>query len=221
MKMYAYDIYEPIGRKDGEIFPVIFALHGFGGDELDMAGRLDLLMDRFVVVSMRGDVEYGPTYGFYHMVTEGDPNAREVDYTSLRVAEFIDEVCNDYVSIDKNQIFLVGFDQGAVLTISIMQSYGGQYKAAALLSGRLPHYLEERPANLMLKDKRIFIGHGIEDAVIQIAEAEEIAQFFQKMGCNVEKHSYFVGHNVNEAEEDDLYSWFESFLPNQNQPVKK
>lgn len=46
------------------------------GDELEMAGRLELLMDRFVVVSMRGDVEYGPAYGFYHMVTEGDPNPR-------------------------------------------------------------------------------------------------------------------------------------------------
>lgn len=56
MRMFAYDIYEPIGRKDEDTFPVIFALHGFGGDELEMAGRLELLMDRFVVVSMRGDV---------------------------------------------------------------------------------------------------------------------------------------------------------------------
>ncbi|MBC1242638.1 alpha/beta hydrolase [Listeria welshimeri] len=217
--MYAYDIYEPIGRKEGEIFPVIFALHGFGGDELDMAGRLELLMDRFVVVSMRGDVEYGPSFGFYHMVTEGDPNAHEVDYTSLRVAEFINNVCKKYDSIDAKQIFLAGFDQGAVLTTSIMHSYGGQYKAAAILSGRMPHYLSERPVNLMLKDKPIFIGHGLEDAVIQIAEADEIAKFFEKMSCKVEKHSYFIGHNINEAEEDDLYDWFESFLP--NQPVKK
>lgn len=29
--MFAYDIYEPIGRKDEDTFPVIFALHGFGG----------------------------------------------------------------------------------------------------------------------------------------------------------------------------------------------
>lgn len=70
----------------------------------------------------------------------------------------------------------------------------------------------------MLKDKRIFIGHGIEDAVIQISEADDIARLFEKMGCHVEKHRYFIGHNVNEAEEDDLYRWFESFLP--NQPVK-
>lgn len=218
MRMFAYDIYEPIGRKDEDTFPVIFALHGFGGDELEMAGRLELLMDRFVVVSMRGDVEYGPAYGFYHMVTEGDPNPQEVDYISLRVAQFIDKICTDYISIDKEQVFLAGFDQGAVLTISIMQSYGGQYKAAALLSGRLPYYMEERPANLMLKDKRIFIGHGIEDAVIQISEADDIARLFEKMGYHVEKHRYFIGHNVNEAEEDDLYRWFESFLP--NQPVK-
>lgn len=152
------------------------------------------------------------------MVTEGDPNPREVDYISLRVAQFIDKICTDYISIDKEQVFLAGFDQGAVLAISIMQSYGGQYKAAALLSGRLPYYMEERPANLMLKDKRIFIGHGIEDAVIQISEADDIARLFEKMGCQVEKHRYFIGHNVNEAEEDDLYRWFESFLP--NQPVK-
>ncbi|MCB2714280.1 alpha/beta hydrolase, partial [Listeria monocytogenes] len=26
--MFAYDIYEPIGRKDEESFPVIIALHG-------------------------------------------------------------------------------------------------------------------------------------------------------------------------------------------------
>lgn len=218
MRMYAYDIYEPIGRKEGETFPVIFGIHGFGGDELDMAGRLELLMDRFVVVSLRGDVEYGPSFGFYHMVLEGDPNMHEIDFTSLRIAEFIDDICKNYHSIDKSQIFVAGFDQGAILTTAIMQSYGGQYKGAALLSGRVPTFLENRPANLMLKNKRIFIGHGLEDAVFHVKEADKIATFFEKMGCNVETHRYFIGHNINEAEQDDLNDWFESFLP--NQPVK-
>ncbi|CAM4187002.1 alpha/beta hydrolase [Listeria ivanovii subsp. ivanovii] len=220
MRMYAYDIYEPIGRKAGETFPVIFGIHGFGGDELDMAGRLELLMDRFVVVSLRGDIEYGPSFGFYHMVLEGDPSVHEIDFTSQRVAEFIDDVCKNYDSIDKNQIFLAGFDQGAILTTAIMQSYGGQYKAAAILSGRWVTFLEERPNNLMLKNKRIFIGHGLEDAVVRVEEADKIAAFFEKMGCNVEKHRYFIGHNINEAEEDDLNNWFESFLPNQSAKSK-
>ncbi|ARM72229.1 phospholipase/carboxylesterase family protein [Listeria monocytogenes] len=218
MRTYTYDIYEPIGRKETDKFPVIFALHGFGGDELDMAGHLEILMDRFVVVSMRGDVEYGPSFGFYHMVLEGDPNAHEIDYTSSRVVQFINNVCEEYHSIDKTNIFLAGFDQGAILATSLMANYGGQYKAAAILSGRLPSYIEEQPVNLLLKGKRIFIGHGIEDAVFQLAEAEKLVKFFKKINCNVEKHSYFIGHNVNEAEEDDLYRWFESFLP--NQPVK-
>lgn len=216
MRMYAYDIYEPIGRKEGETFPVIFGIHGFGGDELDMAGRLELLMDRFVVVSLRGDIEYGPSFGFYHMVTEGDPNTHEIDDTSIRVAQFIDNICEQYKSIDKDQIFLAGFDQGAILTTSILHSYGGQYKAAAILSGRLLPILEDRPANLLLKNKRIFIGHGLEDAVIQVNEADKLATFFSNIGCDVEKHRYFIGHNINEAEEDDLYDWFESFLPNQS-----
>lgn len=106
MRMFAYDIYEPIGRKDEDTFPVIFALHGFGGDELEMAGRLELLMDRFVVVSMRGDVEYGPAYGFYHMVTEGDPNPQEVDYISLRSHNLLIKFVRITFQLIKNKFFL-------------------------------------------------------------------------------------------------------------------
>lgn len=74
MRMFVYDIYELIGRKDEDIFLVIFVFYGFGGDELEMVGWLELLMDCFVVVFMCGDVEYGLVYGFYYMVIEGDFN---------------------------------------------------------------------------------------------------------------------------------------------------
>lgn len=215
--MFTYDIYEPIGRKEGETFPVIYALHGFGGDELDVPGILEIMMDRYVVVALRGKVEYGPSYGFYHMATEGEPDAKEIHEVSKQVLQFIADINKEYDTIQTTNTFLIGFDQGAIVTLDLMLRYGGEISGAALLSSRFLSYTEKLPKNLLLQNKPFFVGHGTEDMVVPIEEAERLTRFLRALSTNVEFHSFFTAHSLKEAEEDELEAWLDKLVQTQVQ----
>ncbi|WP_239257177.1 alpha/beta hydrolase [Listeria ilorinensis] len=207
--MYAYDIYEPIDRKDGEQFPAIFALHGFAGDETSVAGILEVMMDRYVIISLRGDIDYGPGYAFFHMAAEGEPNEKEIERKTAKLFRFIESVTKEYETIDPKQIFLAGFDQGGVMSVNLMLERGGFFKGAAILSTRYLKSYEKKPKNLLLKEKRIFIGHGVEDHVFLVEEAEKTTRLFRTMCDHVELHTYFTSHDLNAQEEEELELWFD------------
>ncbi|WP_088840893.1 alpha/beta hydrolase [Listeria sp. ILCC797] len=210
--MFTYDICEPIGRKDGETFPVIFALHGFGGDELDVPGVLEIMMDRYVVVALRGKVEYGPSYGFYHMATEGEPSANEIHEVSKEVLQFMHDIITKYDTINEKDTFLVGFDQGAMVTLDLMLRYGGKISGAALLSSRFLAYTKDLPQNLLLKNTPFFVAHGTQDIAVPIEEAENLTRFLKTISNKVEFHSFFTGHHLKEAEEDELEIWLDKLV---------
>ncbi|EUJ32643.1 alpha/beta hydrolase [Listeria cornellensis] len=84
---------------------------------------------------------------------------------------------------------------------------GGMYHGGVFLSGRIPAFLETAPKNLLLKPKRIFVGHGVNDAVFSVQEGEKIARYFKELSDDVTLRTFYVMHNVNAAEEDEIIDW--------------
>lgn len=205
--MFAYDIYEPIDRKVEDTFPTIFTLHGAGADELDIPGILESVMDRFVVVGIRGNVQQGPGYSYYKMVPEGEPSEKAITYAANSIHEFIETIVKQYPSIDRKKMYLLGFDQGSIVAMTEFVQNGGMYHGGVFLSGRIPAFLEAAPKNLLLKSKRIFVGHGVNDAVFSVEEGENVARFFKEISDDVTLRTFYVRHNVNAAEEDEIIDW--------------
>ncbi|EUJ23981.1 alpha/beta hydrolase [Listeria grandensis] len=205
--MFAYDIYEPIDRKAEDTFPTIFALHDVGADELDLPGILESVMDRFVIVGIRGNVQQGPGYAYYKMVSEGEPSEKTITYAANSIHEFVEKIIGQYPSIDRKKMYLMGFGQGGIVSMTEFVRNGGMYHGGVFLSAKLPAFLEAGPKNLLLKKKPIFVGHGINDAVLPVVEGERIARYFKTMSDEVTLRTYYVSHNVNVAEEDEIIDW--------------
>ncbi|MBC1604340.1 alpha/beta hydrolase [Paenilisteria rocourtiae] len=206
--MFAYDIYEPIDRKVEGKFPTIFTLHGIGADELDMPGTLEPVMDRFVIVSIRGSVQQGPGYSYYKPVLDGEPSEKTVSYAANNVHEFIEMILKQYSSIDRKKLYLFGFDQGGIVAMTEFVKNGGMYHGGVFLSVKLPTFLENGPKNLLLKSKRIFIGHGTKDPLIPVTEGERTAKYFESLSDDVTFQTFDVMHNVSEEESETILEWF-------------
>lgn len=206
--MFAYDIYEPINRKVEDTFPTIFTLHGIGADELDMPGTLESLMDRFVIVSIRGNVQQGPGYSYYKPVLDGEPSEKTVSYAASNVHDFIEMILKQYQSIDREKLYLFGFDQGGIVAMTEFLKNGGMYCGGVFLSAKLPTFLENGPKNLLLKSKRVFIGHGTKDPVFPITEGERAAKYFESLSNDVTFQTFDVVHNVSEEEAEAMLEWF-------------
>ncbi|WP_159101175.1 alpha/beta hydrolase [Listeria rocourtiae] len=73
---------------------------------------------------------------------------------------------------------------------------------------KLPTFLENGPKNLLLKSKRIFIGHGTKDPLIPVTEGERTAKYFESLSDDVTFQTFDVMHNVSEEESETILEWF-------------
>ncbi|EUJ51029.1 alpha/beta hydrolase [Listeria rocourtiae] len=154
--MFAYDIYEPIDRKVEGKFPTIFTLHGIGADELDMPGTLEPVMDRFVIVSIRGSVQQGPGYSYYKPVLDGEPSEKTVSYAANNVHEFIEMILKQYSSIDRKKLYLFGFDQGGIVAMTEFVKKWRNVSRRRFSKREVTHFFRKWTEKLIIKVQAYF-----------------------------------------------------------------
>src|SRR6187399_908559 len=107
--------------------PLILLLHGYGSNEEDLFSFATELPDEYYVISARApyDMMYG-SYAWYAINFDADENKfsdidQAVESRDL-IAGFIDELVAAY-PIDKDEVTLVGFSQGSILSYAVALSY--------------------------------------------------------------------------------------------------
>jgi phospholipase/carboxylesterase len=101
----------------------------------------------------------------------------------------------------KLPVILAGFSQGAVISLATA-ALGVELKGVAVLSGYLPGYLTNLPANLSRIP--VFMAHGRQDTVIPFALAKLGAQTLGKSGVTLDWHEYDMPHAISLHEINDL-----------------
>ena len=126
------------------------------------------------------------------------------------IAKFIDEIIENYPA-DKDNITLVGFSQGAILSYAVALTYPERVNRVLALSGYLN--LEIIDKDFSKKDisaLRFFISHGVADQVIPVEWARKAPEFLKTFGLDVEYHEYPVGHGVAPQNFYDMLNWLNS-----------
>ena len=100
--------------------PAIILLHGYGSNEEDLFSFATELPDEYYVISARApyDMIYG-SYAWYAINFDADEN-KFSDLDQARssrdlIVDFIDECISKY-PIDSDNVILIGFSQGAILS---------------------------------------------------------------------------------------------------------
>lgn len=206
-----YELRRPNNVIADKRYPALFLMHGMGSNEEDLLTLVNGFGDSFYIFSIRGHLTQGTGYSFFTIEGLGRPHRHVFDEAINKVTGFIDYVCEEY-PIDLGQIYLMGFSQGAILSMSLALSIGSKIKGVVALSGYIPKFVKEEYKIDAGNQLSVFISHGEYDPVLPFEWGKESADYFSKLGISVTFKSYPVGHAVSEKNMLDLQEWILSDL---------
>ena len=198
-----------IDRKSKDIkSPLIILIHGYGSNEKDLFSLIDYLPKAAYIISLRGPIElFNNSYAWYDIYV--DANNKFYDHEGAKkirdeLSKFIDEIIK-HPNIDSENITLIGFSQGAILSHAISYSYPGKIKNIMALSGVIDEKIMKRADS---KPKtNIYISHGTNDNMIDYHISRESLNFYKSKDIDFTFESYDQGHGINEKKLKFLIIW--------------
>lgn len=192
--------------------PLILLIHGYGSNEEDLFSFAEDLPDEFHVISVRAlhtlSMGMYAWYAIDFINMEKFNNIPQGLESRDRLVEFIDAICTQE-NLDKENVWLMGFSQGAILSYSIAMNFPEKVKNIAILSGYPePNFIgEEIEIKPEFSNLNFFISHGIEDMVIPVDWARKGQEMLNQLNIKNEYHEYNSGHGINPQNYWDLMNW--------------
>lgn len=192
---------------------LILLLHGVGSNEEDLFRFAGQLPADKVVISARAPYTLSPgKYAWYEVdFSSGKPVFnQEQAGKSLQVLKlFINQLTEKY-QIDRTQVYLTGFSQGAILSYSAGLTFPEKITGIAALSGRVLEEIRPMIKNTpQLAKLKVFIAHGTEDRVLPVQYAREAKELIGQYGLALSYHVYPMGHGIDHQVLNDLNGWLE------------
>ena len=202
-------------------------MHGLGADgndfvpivhELDLEGAPEI---RFVfphAPMQPVTINNGYVMRAWYDVKWGDLEGRskEPDEKGVRASQrAIDALIAREISrgINSEKIVLAGFSQGGAIALQTALRHPQKLGGVMALSTYLP--LAEAFADEAAEQNRrtpIFMAHGTDDAVIQMALGARSRDILTQAGYDVEWHEYPMPHSVCLEEIGDIADWLKRVL---------
>jgi phospholipase/carboxylesterase len=208
---FVYLVQEPAKKSSKP--PVLIMLHGYGSNEQDLIDLSPLLDTRFIVFSLRAPLQVS-TEGFawYKMEFLKDQKFKyryeETKLSREKILDFISKACAAY-GADSNQVFVMGFSQGAILSYDLAFAAPKKIRGVLALSGRLLEETKSAKTDWMALDQvKFFIAHGDVDRVIKFSDSEKTAEFLKtKKVSDVTFKKYNMAHAIEKNELADIKQW--------------
>ncbi|WP_042196079.1 alpha/beta hydrolase [Paenibacillus camerounensis] len=203
---YPYDVHLPVNLEQDKKYPVIFTLHGKGSNERNMYGLVAPLADDFIIIGIRGNLPLGTGYQYYDLKSLGNPIREMFDQAVNDLASFIQYATEKY-PVDPDRRYLLGFSQGAILSMTLALTMGSQLKGIVALNGYIPDFVKTEYPLRGIKEVSIFASHGEYDSVFPVRIGHETAAYLQEQTGRVTFKLYPTGHGVSEENQMDLLQW--------------
>lgn len=186
--------------------PAIFLLHGMGSHEEDLPQLVTDFKDSHHIFSLRGPIVFDPGYAFFTIEEEGKPVRVVFDKVLMYIQSFIREAIVEF-ELDKEQIYVLGFSQGAVLAQSLALTMGNAIRGIVALSGYVPDFVKMEYHQQPVDQMNVFISHGEYDYIIPPKWGQESKEYFESLGAHVTFKTYKDGHGVTPENHQDLVAF--------------
>lgn len=205
-----YKIREPKIKLDKN--PLLLLIHGYGSNEEDLFSFATELPEEYYIVSVRApyNLQYG-SYAWYAINFDADENKfsdhEQAKISRDLIAKFIEELKAKY-PIDANNVSLIGFSQGAILSYAVALSYPEKVQRVVAMSGYInTEILEENYLKNSFSNLKIFTSHGTVDQVIPVEWGRKAKPFLENLGINITYKEYPIGHGVSPQNFHDFKNW--------------
>lgn len=199
-------------KNAGAKYPTILALHGRGSNEEDLVGLASYLPDDFLWISPRGTFELGPDgYEWFQVIQIGKPDPIRLANAIETVDHFIEELIDSY-PVDTNRLYLLGFSQGTVISLSYALTKPQRVAGVIAQSGYVPQESGLQIDEAGVKNKPFILTHGIQDQLLPVAWARRSRSTLEQLGVNVEYHEFNMGHQITAESLEVVSAWLEKQL---------
>ncbi len=192
-------IKEPTIKQDRT--PVLFMFHGYGSDENDLFSFAAELPEELCIISVRAPYPMQPHgnawYAIYFDAAQGKfSDDKQAIESRDKIANFIDEAVQAY-DLDAENVTLLGFSQGTILSYSLALSYPEKVNNVIALSGYInDDILKEGYENNDFSRLSIYCSHGSADQVIPVDWARKAPGKLAELGIKTSLNEFPVGHGV-------------------------
>lgn len=198
--MHRYSIVED-GVPLAEAKKAIIVLHGRGGT----AGDIIQLAGEFAdeTFCIRAPAATGNTWYPHTFLAPEETNEPWLSSAVMTVKRLIDETSE---KIAPESIYLMGFSQGACLSLEVAGRYPASFAGIAAFSGGLiGERIRPEKYKGRFNNTRIFIGNSDTDPHIPLARSTESAQLLKSMGADVLLRTYpGMAHTITKEEIEDV-----------------
>nr|WP_299381939.1 alpha/beta fold hydrolase [Allomuricauda sp.] len=192
--------------------PAIFMFHGYGSNEEDLFSFASELPEELVVLSVQAPYRLEPFGHAWYAINFDAEYGKWSDDDQARtsrdkIVSFMDEACEAH-NLDRENITLLGFSQGTILSYAVALSFPEKVKNLVALSGYinekilLEGYQEKDHSHL-----NIYASHGQVDQVIPLEWAQKTPDFLSQLGIQHKYEEFPIGHGVSQQNFYSFRDW--------------
>ncbi|WP_420601350.1 alpha/beta hydrolase [Flagellimonas sp.] len=181
--------------------PVVFMFHGYGSNEEDLFSFASELPEELVVISVRAPYDLDPFgHAWYAINFDAEYGKWSDDKQAIesrdKIKHFIGEACTAH-DLDEENITLLGFSQGTILSYAVALSFPEKIKNVIALSGYInENILQKGYESKDFGQLSIYTSHGQVDQVIPVEWAQKTPDFLKKLNVQHVYEEFPVGHGV-------------------------
>ena len=188
--------------------PTVVMIHGHLGNEEVMWIFSQTLPQDWLVVAPRAIVaEEEGRFSWYPRQQDEWPSLTAFDTAVESLEQFIDSL-PDLYEADPDQIYLMGFSQGAAAAFATAIHRPEKIQGIASLVGFMPRHVDDAIETKRLADMPVFMAVGTEDDRVPLAIAQECGKAVRAAGAFLEYREYETGHKLNGAGMRKLKQWW-------------
>jgi phospholipase/carboxylesterase len=174
---------------------VVVMLHGWTGDEKVMWIFAPRLPKRALIIAPRGLYKISAGgYGWHNHELGMWPTVEALIPPAEALFHLLTP--DNFPNAQLDAIHLIGFSQGAALSLAFGLLYPNKVASMAVLSGFMPEqaqsYIHSRP----FEGKPIFVAHGTKDELVPVEKARTAVTTLQHAGADVVYCEDEVGHKL-------------------------
>lgn len=202
--------------EEGQKAPLLLILHGYKSNMNELFALTDYLDSRLIILSIQAPVNAGKDkYKWFDLIfsNNGDVigNQAKAAESLQLLSRFIDASVEEF-NADPEQVYLLGFSQGAMMSLYLALTEPTKIAGAAILSGKVLKGIENHVSSdsKALSDLNILVTHGKNDQVINIDHAKNMEGMLRDLSVSLSYKEYQMGHQISEQCLKDIVGWFEN-----------
>ena len=191
---------------------VIIMFHGYGSNKDDLFSFAKFMNPNFLIISIQAPIQMDyNSYCWWTLSLNNDMqlqmDVKEAKNSLNELNRFISEDLSVKYNFGLNQVYLLGFSQGCMISYALSINFPENYKKAVGLSGKIPHEIINFNERFDYSNHNFFCSHGLNDHVIPIEIGRETDRWFSEKNINHKYLEFESAHGINSENFEQMNLW--------------